>query len=424
MHGLFDRDHWREILEALAASKLRTFLTAFGVFWGIFLLMVLLGSGTGLHNGVNAGFAGEATNSFFVWTERTSTPYRGLRAGRTLDLTDEDTLALARQVPEAACIAPRLRRGGLRGAVNVTRGLRNGAFTVMGDVPQIRAIQQVPILGGRFLNAIDIEQRRKVAVIGTRVRELLFDDDEEPIGEYVRISGVYFRVVGLFRPSDSGEEAERQATTIHVPFSTFQQAFNQGNRVGWFAVASRPGVPASAVESRVLALLRQRHRVAPDDERAFGHFNLEQEFERVQALFAGIRALIWIVGSGTLAAGVIGVSNIMLVIVRERTHEIGVRRAVGATPWTVMGQIMLEAFLLTAVAGYLGLGAGVAAIELTDRLLVAGGATDGMFRAPDVSSASALQALVVLIIAGTLAGLIPARHAVAVPPVDALRASA
>jgi putative ABC transport system permease protein len=289
----------------------------------------------------------------------------------------------------------------------------------MGDYPQIMDVEPVRITRGRFLNRLDLEEKRKVAILGPRVVDVLFEPDEEPIGEYIRINGVYFKVVGLFRPIDADEQQDEE--TIFVPFTTFQSAFNYGNRLNWFAITSQDGVPASVAEEKVLALLRQRHRVHPEDRRAFGHFNLEEEYDKVQGLFAGIRALIWIVGIGTLAAGVIGVSNIMLVIVRERTHEIGVRRAIGATPASVMGQIILEAILLTSVAGYLGLIAGMGAMDLTASMLSADGGQMQMFMNPGVDLNSAMQALVILIVAGTLAGTIPARRAVSVSPVDALR---
>jgi len=227
-------------------------------------------------------------------------------------------------------------------------------------------------------------------------------------------------VVGIFQSMQSGEDAEREAQNIFVPFTTFQRAFNFGDRVGWLAVISKPEVPASVAEEKVLTLLRGRHKVAPDDLRAFGHFNLEEEFEKVRGLFRGIRILVWLVGTGTLAAGAIGVSNIMLIIVKERTKEIGIRRAVGAQPSAVIAQIVLEAVILTAFAGYFGLVAGVAVMELVGHLLPPGDSSR-MFSNPDVGIAEALQALLILIGAGVLAGLAPAQRAVRVSPVVALR---
>ncbi len=292
----------------------------------------------------------------------------------------------------------------------------------MGDYPEIRGIQNVRIDHGRFLNPLDLEEGRKVAVIGTRVQELLFDAGEEPIGDFVRINGVYFKVIGVFSPTSRGNQALRDAETIYIPFTTFQRAFNVGDEVGWFAITSKPGISASLVEERVLELLAQRHRVHPEDRRAFGHWNTEEEFRQLQGLFGGIRVLIWIVGVGTLTAGVIGVSNIMLIVVKERTKEIGLRRAIGATPMSIIAQILLESVALTALSGYLGLLAGVVVVEGSRIAMQTAGVNADMFQNPGVSFSNALQALAILIICGALAGLIPARRAVAISPVEALHA--
>lgn len=420
--NVFDRDNWYEIWASLDKNRVRTTLTAFGVFWGILMLMLLLGSGRGLANGSQASFADGATNSFYVWTRSTTKAYRGLPPGRRFELNNGDIEAIRRQVPEADVIAARNQLGGFRRGNNVTRLTKAGAFGVMGDYPEIRRVQNVRMEQGRFLNPLDLEESRKVAVIGTRVQELLFEPGEDPLGEYIRINGVYFKVIGVFSPFSRGDQALREAETIHIPFTTFQRAFNVGDEVGWFAITSQPGVRASVVEERVLELLRERHRVHPGDRRAFGHWNTEEEFRKIQGLFGGIRVLIWIVGVGTLAAGVIGVSNIMLIVVKERTKEIGLRRAIGATPLNLMVQIILESVALTGLAGYLGLLAGVALVEGTRIAMEAGGVNPEMFQNPGVSLANALQALAILVICGALAGLIPARRAVAISPVEALHA--
>ncbi|HLF56694.1 MAG TPA: ABC transporter permease [Thermoanaerobaculia bacterium] len=419
---MFDLDHWQEIGAALAKNRLRTFLTAFGVFWGIFLLVALLGAGNGLSNGVMAGFQGTATNSLFVWAQRTTKPYAGLDAGRRVEFTNADIDALESQIEEAEVIAPRLQMGGFRGGANVRRGGEVGAFNVTGDHPEIFTIQSMILDRGRLLNRVDLVQKRKVAVVGTRVVETLFERGEETIGDSIEINGVWFKVVGVFRSRQTGEQGDRDAQSIYVPFSTFQQAFNAQNRVHWFAVTAKPQFSAEAVEEKVLDVLRTRHKVAPDDRRGIGSFNLAKEFGKIQGLFNGIRVLMWVVGMGTLTAGAIGVSNIMLIVVRERTKEIGLRRAIGATPWKVMAQIVLEAVVLTSVAGFLGLAAGVGVLELVAANLPQASATGqpSMFQNPGVQFGDALLALGVLVAAGTIAGLIPAQRAVAVSPVVAL----
>jgi putative ABC transport system permease protein len=319
--SVIDGDHWREIYEVLRGNKLRTFLTAFGVFWGIFMLMVMLGSGKGLSNGVEQGFSDGATNAVFIWSQRTTKPWRGMAPGRPVQLETGDMSA------------PRPGAGGRRGLPAQSTGRfprrqqhlarrQGGAFSVMGDTPRSPPCSRCVAIAGRFLNCLDIAERRKVTVLGPRPLEVLFARGEDPIGQTIRISGVEFKVVGTFKPRRSdGNDRDDQAQSLFVPFTTFQSAFNYGDRVGWFAITSKPGVPATILEEKALRLLRERHTIAPDDERALGHFNLEKEYKKVTGLFAGIRILVWIVGVGTLAAGVIGVSNIMLVIVRERTNE-------------------------------------------------------------------------------------------------------
>ena len=422
--GIFDLDRWQEIGAALAKNRLRTFLTAFGVAWGIFLLVVLLGSGNGLNNGVMQGFSGTATNSIFVWGMRTSKPYAGMDAGRSIEFDNADTAELRRQVPEAAVISPRLQMGGWRGGATARRKNEVGTFNVTGDYPEIFTIQSMILDHGRLLNRYDLEEQRKVAVIGTRVVDTLFEKGEEPVGDAIEIQGVWFKVVGVFRTRQAGQQGERDASTIYVPFTTYQQAFNAVNKVHWYAVTAKPEHRASDVETKVLDILRTRHKVAPDDRRGIGFFNLEKEFRKISGLFAGIRMLMWIVGLGTLTAGAIGVSNIMLIVVRERTKELGIRRAIGATPLAVIGQIVLEAVVLTSVAGLLGLMAGVGLLEAVAYAVAANAdpTSPSMFVQPGVSFGDALQAITILAISGVIAGFIPAQRAAAMPTVVALRA--
>ncbi len=417
---LFDLDHWHEVRAALMRNRVRTGLTAFGVFWGIFLLMIMLGSGSGLRQGVMRQFGGTATNSFDVWTQRAQLPYAGMPAGRSIELENADVQAIRDHVPDVELVVPRNQLGGYSGGNNVSRGRRAGAFGVMGDYPEIQQIQSFQLLAGRFLDRLDLDDTRKVAVIGTKVRDVLFAAGEDPIGQSIVVNGVYFQVIGIFQSAQSGEEADQDAQTVFVPFTTFQRAFNYGNRVGWLAAVSKPDVPASQAEDAVLALLKQRHKVAPQDLRAFGHYNLEEEYLKLRGLFRGISILIWLVGAGTLAAGAIGVSNIMLIIIKERTKEIGIRRAVGARPSAVVAQILVESVSLTAFAGYFGMVAGIALVEVVNRFLPSGNAAR-MFANPEVGLGQALQALAILIGAGVLAGLAPAQRALQVSPIAALR---
>lgn len=420
---LFDKDVWQEILHTLKKNKLRTFMTAFGVFWGIFMLVIMLGSGKGLENGVKSGMGDFATNSVFIWPQSTSLPYKGLPRGRSFNFRNDDIKALKDNIPEIKYLAPKLQGWSSGdGSNNVVRKDKTGAFSILGEYPEWNLIDPNEIPKGRFLNKTDIEEKRKVAVIGTRVQELLFEKDEDPIGQYIQIKGVFFKVIGIFKPINTnisfGGEKEQ---SIYIPLSTLQKVYNYGNITGWFSITSDENIPASVVEEKALALLAQRHTVSPEDKEAFGHFNMEEEFNQMNGLFNGIAGLIWIVGIGTLLAGVIGISNIMLVIVKERTREIGIQRALGATPLQVMGQIMLESVFLTSFAGYFGLVAGVGLVEGINYALVKFNVNNEMFKNPEVDFQVAVTALVILVISGAIAGFIPAKRAVSIRPIDALR---
>ena len=418
---VFDKDNWQEIISALKKNKLRAVLTAFGVFWGVFMLIIMLGSGNGLQNGAIKDFKKLATNSVFIWPRQTTISYKGFPRGRRFRFNNDDIKALKDNIPEIEYIAPRNKLGGHRGISNVSRGQKNGAFSIYGDFSEIYFIKLMDIADGRFMNYLDIKEKRKVAVIGARVFKILFGPGEEPIEEYIKIQGVHFKVIGVFNSKAVGDEEEEENQAIYIPFTTFQQAFNFGNRVSWFSLTSVKHVPVSKVEKKAIALLAARHHVAPEDKLAFGHWNTEKEFQKFVSLFRGIRVLVWFVGTMTLIAGIIGVSNIMLVIVKERTREIGIRRAVGATPWKIISSIILESILLTAFAGYFGLVVGVGMLEAVSKGLRIFGRSTDMFQNPGVDFQIALIALIVLIVSGILSGMIPAHRAVSIKPVDAIR---
>lgn len=414
-------DKFQEIWFTIKQNKLRTFFTAFGVFWGIFMLVVMLGAGQGLQNGVNQGMGDMATNSMFMWGNRTTQPYKGFPRGRRVRFNNDDTKALINQLPEIQYIAPRLQVFSTQGQNNVVRKERTAAYSIQGDYPDYNLIDPSNILQGRFINQNDIREKRKVVVIGTRVFDEMFDADENPIGEYLKIRGVYFRVVGVCSSKKNDQQAEQENQQIFMPFTTMQSTYNMGNRVGWYSITAKEGYSAAEVLDKAMLIMAQRHSIAPDDKRAFGYFNVEEEFKKMSTLFTGINGLIWIVGIGTLMAGVIGVSNIMLIIIKERTKEIGIQRALGATPWQIRKQIVIESVLLTAVAGYIGLVCGVGILELINYVLLQAGANTDMFTRPEVDFNKASLALVILVISGAVAGLIPANRAVSIKPIDALR---
>jgi len=418
---MIDIDKWKEIINTLRSNKVRTFFTAFGVFWGIFMLIIMLGSGNGLQNAIYQNMGDFATNSCFMWTQQTSVAYKGFPRGRSYRFNNGDTEALLKKIPELKDLSPRLQGRGGDGSNNAVRGRKTGAFTIFGDYPAWNRIDPIKITSGRFINDLDIKNNRKVVVIGKRVVEVLFEPDENPLDQYIKINGVYFKVVGVFKSKKGGQQAEREEQNVHMPFTTLQRIYNFGEDVGWYAMTASDEVPVGVVEEKARGILKRRHSIAPDDERAVGGFNVSKEFKKMRGLFAGINGLIWIVGIGTLLAGVIGVSNIMLVIVKERTKEIGIQRAIGATPANVILQIINESVFLTSIAGSLGLVCGFWLVELINFILESSNSSSEMFKNPEVDFSIAISALIILIFAGIFAGLIPAKRAVSIKPIDALR---
>ncbi len=411
---MFDLDKWQEIFITIRKNKLRTFLTVFGIGWGIFMIIILLGAGKGLQNGVERDFSAWATNSGFFWSQRTTISYGGFQPGRNVTFTNEDTEILRKKIAGLSYLAPRNR---LRGeGNNVIYNNKTGNFSIYGDFPGYSKIQLVDIAAGRFINDKDIADERKVAVIGRNIKDVLFED-EDPIGKYIKVSGVNFLVVGLFDSRRTGEQADRDTQTIYLPFTTFQKAFNYGNRVGWYAYSVKPGYKVSDVETKIIANLIKRHSIHPLDLDAIGSNNLEEEFAEISGLFVGINMFTWFVGISTLLAGVIGVSNIMLIIVKERTKEIGIRKALGATPWSIISLIIQESIFLTAIGGYVALVIGVFVLEAIAQVVP----EDGMLGPPEVDIKVAVGALGLLIVGGALAGIMPAKKAASVSPIEAIR---
>ncbi len=417
---MFNRDRWSEILEAMSSNWFRTLLTAFGVIWGIFILVILLAAGRGLENGVKADFGNIATNTMFMWTQTISKPYKGLPKGRRFRYRIGDVQAIKDNVPNMRFVSPRNQLGGFGGSNNVVRGLKTGAFNVYGDYPEIIQQQPMDITSGRFINYGDIQEKRKVAVIGEGVKTSMYDRGEDPIGTYIKISGVNFIVVGTYKKKSQGGDDEEDQKEIYVPFTAFSQAFNQGDKVGWMAITAEDGSSITQLKEQIFDVIKQRHSIHPEDDRAIGNFDLYEQYSRIEGLFFALKLIAYVVGSLVLISGIIGISNIMLIVVKERTKEIGIRRALGATPWSIRGQVLLESIFLTIVSGMVGISFGAFIIYLINLILDANGPVD-MFANPSVDITVVLVALTILIVSGLLAGLIPAQNAIKVKPVDALR---
>ena len=417
---MFNRDRWSEILESLNANRFRTFLTAFGVFWGIFILVLLLALTTGLRNGVSKDFGDFASNSMFMWGQSTSKPYKGLPKGRRVQFKIEDVAVLKDKLPELKYVSPKAQLGGYNGANNVTRKEKTGAFTVSGDVPEFINQKPLDITSGRFISYSDMNSKRKAVVIGNGVVSSLFDIGEDPIGEYVKINGVNFMVVGTFDAPSQGGDAEEDANTIFVPFSTFAQVFNLGDNVGWMAITAYDENSITSLKPRILDIMKQQRTIHPEDNRAIGNFDRAEAFGRITGLFDILKFVGFFVGALVLMSGVIGISNIMLIVVKERTKEIGVRRALGASPWAIRSQVLQESLVLTILSGMVGVAAAAGGIWIMNYVLSLSGPVEN-FANPSVNIGVIGIALFILIVSGILAGLIPATRATQMKPVDALR---
>lgn len=420
MRLLFDSNTWQEIFGSISKNKTRTVITVIGVLWGIFIYIALAGSAQGLNNGFDKAFKTVAMNSMFVWPQSTSMPYDGFKTARQMDLRLDDVTTIQNRIQEVQYIAPRIRQGfdGPRSEPVITvRGQKSGSYGLFGDYPVYTKIATKKIFdGGRFINEEDIEQARKVIVIGERVQQELFEKDEDPVGAYIRVGPVYFQVVGVHKLAQ-GVSFDSDSD-MFIPFTTYQKLYNTGDMVSYLCIAAYDDVDVVQVEKDIKTLLRNIHRAHPEDERAFGSFNLGEAFGRTMDFAFGLTFMSLVVGIATILAGVIGIGNILLISVKERTKELGVRRALGATPSEVRNLIVLESVFLTMIAGVLGiiLGAGVlSGINAFTKDI------DFPYTNPTVPIPYVLGALFIMVILGTLIGLIPAQRAVSIKPIDALR---
>jgi putative ABC transport system permease protein len=412
---MFDGEKWAEIFDTIGKNKLRTVLTGFSVFWGIFMLIILLGAGAGLQNGFTYNFRNKAVNSIDIWGGQTSKPWQGLASDRTIQLDTRDVDALRGAVPGLLHISGNYRVW--RGNSTLSRGKNYGNFSINGVTPEIQYLEHQVMVSGRFINATDEEQTRKVIVIAEDSRDALFKG-EDPIDQWVQVNNIPFQVVGVYRFEEGGR-GQNQSSSVYIPLSVAQRVFNAQDNVDkisfTFSNTSLEG--SEQAEQRARAVLAARHRFDPTDDRAVYMNNNVRNSAMIGGIFGGITAFLWIIGIGTIIAGIVGVSNIMLIVVKERTREIGIRKALGATPANVTGQVIMEAVFVSAVAGYLGLVCGVGLLEGLSKAIPG----NEMFRNPTIDIRVALYATAVLIISGALAGLIPARRAAAIRPIEALR---
>lgn len=409
-----DFDSFSEILNVLTRNKSRTFLTGFGVFWGVFMLVGLVGGGDGLNEILNNNLAGFATNSAVVWAQPTTKPYHGFRKGRQWTLNYDDIKRLRAHVPELDVITPTISRWG----ANAIHDDRSASGIIKGVLPEMQKVSEPKMMYGRYINQMDISQGRKVCVIGKQVYKSLFPKGGDPCGDVIRIDSVYFSVVGVNYSDGNMNVNGNDQQAVFLPLSLVQQIYNRGHNVDIICVTGKPGVVMSDITDKIRHVIAKAHDVAPDDEKGVMVFNTEMMFSMVDNMFRGINMLIWLVGIGTLLAGAIGVSNIMMVTVRERTVEIGIRRAIGATPRNILSQIIQESILLTSIAGM----SGILFVVLVLQGLEMANTTDGVAAAHfQISFWTAIGAVVLLSVLGVLAGLAPALRAMSIKPVDAMR---
>lgn len=413
---MFNLDRWQEIYFTIRRNKLRTFLTAFSVSWGIFLLVILLGAGTGLQNGIKYQFRDDAMNSIWIRPGQVSMAYKGMNIGRYIQLNNQDFDAIAHQIKGVEHITARYY---IQGEYTVRYNDKYSSFTVRGCHPAHRYLEKTIITQGRFLNETDQKERRKVTAIGTKVVEALFDKGENPIGKWIDVNGILYKVVGIYED----EGGENEVRTIYIPISTAQMVYGGGDRVNriMFTVGDATVKEAQAMADQAKKILADRHVFSVEDPRAVFVQNAVEFYQRFLNLFKGIQAFLWIVGFGTIVAGIVGVSNIMLIVAKERTREIGVRKALGATPGSIIGLFLQESITITLVAGYIGLVIGVALVELINFGIANMPEQPEFFRNPEINLITALTATLLLVISGALAGYFPARKAAKVNPIEALR---
>ena len=410
----FDRDIFEEILITITRNKTRSFLTAFGVFWGIFMLVALIGGGQGMQGMMQSQFEGFATNSGFIWPQRTGEAYKGFRKGRWWSMDLDDVERVRNGVEEIDVITPTLSQWNK----NAVYQDKKTTTIIKGLYPEYNHIEQQELVKGRFINDVDVKEGRKVCVIGDRIYENLFDKNDDPLGKYVKVDGMYYQVIGVTQSNDNINIQGDNSESIIIPFTTAQRVYNLGRNIELLCFTVKPGVSVTNIQPKIEGIIKKAHLIHPDDKQAVMLLNTEAMFSMMDNLFNGIHILIWMVGLGTLLAGAIGVSNIMMVTVKERTTEIGIRRAIGARPQDILQQILSESIVLTTVAGMIGISFAVLVLQIMETATT----TDvGKVYPYQVSFWTAIGTCVLLAVLGVLAGLAPAYRAMAIRPIEAIR---
>ena len=417
MIRFFDRDRFFEIWDTLTRNRSRSLLTGFGVFWGIFMLLALMGGGQGLKSILEQELQGFATNSGFFVAGETSLPYKGFRSGRTWSLTNADIERLRRSIPEIDVVAGNISMWGN----NAIYEDRESECSGRGVPSEYARIEEPRLAYGRYINEVDVAQERKVCVIGKNVYQDLFPDGGDPCGEFIQFGGIWFQVVGVDFSSGNISINSSADESLTIPITVLQKLYNRGDRVDLICMTAKPGFKIKDILARSREILYREHFIDPDDKKASFEINAEELFGIMDNLFKGVNLLIWLVGFGTLLAASIGVSNIMMVTVKERTTEIGIRRAIGATPKMILTQIMSESVLLTMAFGMLGIVFAVMVLSGADAAAQSSMDLVGLQSGFQVSFGSAMLAVLILTILGLLAGLAPAGRAMNIKPVDAMR---
>lgn len=408
---MFDLDKWQEIWTTVKKNKLRTFLTGFSVAWGIMMLVILLAAGQGLRNGVKDQFMADAVNSFWVSGGYTSMPYKGLKSNRQIELKNSDRKFVFDKNPAVNGITTRFNIYGAQ----INYGKESGSYNVRSVTPDDLKVENAGIGGGRYLNDRDLLETRKVAVIGRKLKNDLFKDID-PIGKFVNIYNIPFLVIGWYTDGNS----DREESMIYIPVNTGQNIFNSGSdQVEWLLLTYDESISMAetrTLENKVHDDFASKKIFDKNDPTALRIHNVREEMQNILNVIGGIEAFIWIIGLGTIIAGIVGVSNIMIVVVNERTREIGIRKALGATPYTIITLILQESVVITAIAGYIGMLLGIGIVELMSEFLV-----HDYFQNPEVNFNVALYTLAILVLSGTLAGFFPARRAASIKPIEALK---